>query len=260
MTTGAEKIANISVDLGETLWQDGSHAFDSARDGLFDIGGEFVNTFEGIGRGFGHFGKSVGNGLFNLADDGLSTAGNVGGALLDGDVGQAGEHLIDGAGKAKDHAVEAAAGAVEGLVEAGGAVVSGELEMAGTAAGVAGELGKDYLHAGGKILTSGVDVVGTIAEGEVAVYFGAGEIAADTVGGPAGEFYGNVIHNYGEAATTTLGGAREAINGGVNAGTNWGGEYVDVLGQKWRHTRTRCRPGGRRYLPWRFRCRGGAPG
>lgn len=230
-TSGVKRIADIGVDLGESLWQRGSNSFRVVTDGFSTLADEGFNTIRGIGGGLGNAGSALGNGFVNVFGDGVSTAGKVGGALLDGDVLEAGEHLVDGVGKAAEHTADAAAGAAEGLVEAGSAAAEGALEMAGTAAGMAGEVGKDYMQAAGKIVTSGVDVVGAIAEAEVKVLYGGAEIAADTVGGPLGEFYGNVIHNYGEAVTSTLGHMRETINGGVDAGTDWGGEYVNMLGE-----------------------------
>ncbi|MBR1209640.1 hypothetical protein [Bradyrhizobium sp. JYMT SZCCT0180] len=231
LTSGARRIADIGVDLGETLWQRGSNSFTVVTDGFSTLADEGFNTIRGIGGGLGNAGSALGNGFVNVFNDGVSTVGKAGGALLEGDVLEAGEHLVDGVGNAAEHVAEAAAGAAEGVVEAGSAAAEGALDMAGTAAGMAGEVGKDYMQAAGKIVTSGVEVVGAIAEAEVKILYGGAEIAADTVGGPLGEFYGNVIHNYGEAVTSTLDHMRETINGGVDAGTSWGGEYVNMLGE-----------------------------
>ena len=41
--------------------------------------------------------------------------------------------------------------------------------------------------------------------------------------GPAdAAFYAKIIDHYGEAATSTLDNVQKGIDGGVNAGTNWG--------------------------------------
>ena len=266
ITAVGKTIGNAAVNVGDAFIQDGASAFRTVTHGASEFVGEFGNTANGVVHAIGHLGSSLGNGVVHTVEHIGSTAGKVGGDIIHtagnvaGDVGHglgnlahgnlgdaakdlghAGSDLADGAGKtatdlahgavdvAKD-AGQAAKGAGEAVVEGGSAVASGALEMGGTAAGVAGELAKDYEHAAGTLVVNAVDVVGAVAKAEVAIGYGAAGIAASTVGTPAGDFYANIAKNYGDAAIGTLDHLNKAIDNGVDKGTNAVGDMVNSAG------------------------------
>jgi hypothetical protein len=266
ITAVGKTIGSAAVNVGDAFIQDGASAFRTVTHGASEFVGELGNTANGVVHAIGHLGSSLGNGVIHTAEHIGSTAGKLGGDIIHtagtvaGDVahgvdnlahgnlgdaakdlGHAGSDLADGAGKtatdlahgvvdvAKD-AGQAAKGAGEAVVEGGAAVATGVVEMGGTAAGVAGELAKDYEHSMGTLVVNAVDVVGAVAKAEVAIGYGAAGIAAETVGGPAGDFYANVAKEYGNAAIATLDHLQHAINNAVDKGTNAVGDLANTSG------------------------------
>ncbi|MGJ5208282.1 hypothetical protein [Bradyrhizobium sp. HKCCYLR20261] len=259
-------LVHAAVDAGESIAESAEDAFNTVTHGAGQLAAEALHGADEVIGAIGEGAGALGHGVVDAATDAGRAAGNIAGDLLDtggklggdlanglshlaeGDIGGAledakdfGRDLAAGAGDVAGHAAQgaadigqdlghAAAGIAHAVVDGASGLGSAALDMAGTAAGIAGELAQDYEHAMGALAKGAVEAVVAIAAGETDLVAGAVQIGAEAVGGPVGDFYGDLAHGYGEAAKDTLHHVGGAIEDGVGKLTDAGGELSHAVG------------------------------